>query len=78
MAKRRVAITGLGLVSPFGGSTEDFFARIAAGESCIRHYRTEDKPRPLSLPAVRCVDFDPDKVLGKPLPEHRGVPCVRH
>lgn len=67
MAKRRVAITGLGLVSPFGGNTEDFFARIAAGESCTRHYRTEDKPRPLSLPAVRCVDFNPDQALGKPL-----------
>ncbi|HJW01971.1 MAG TPA: beta-ketoacyl-[acyl-carrier-protein] synthase family protein [Azospira sp.] len=67
MTKRRVAITGLGLVSPFGGSTEDFFARIAAGESCIRHYRTEDQPRPLSLPAVRCVDFNPDQALGKPL-----------
>lgn len=65
--KRRVAITGIGLVSPFGGSREDFFARMLAGESCIRHYTTADKPRPLCMPAVRCDRFDVDAVLGKAL-----------
>ncbi len=65
--KRRVAITGLGLVSPFGGDTADFFARICRGESCIRHYATDDKPRALSMPAVRCIGFDADAALGKPL-----------
>ena len=65
--KRRVAITGIGLVSPFGGSREDFFARMLAGESCIRHYTTADKPRPLCMPAVRCDRFDVDGVLGKAL-----------
>jgi 3-oxoacyl-[acyl-carrier-protein] synthase II len=65
--KRRVAVTGLGSVSPFGGDTADFFARIASGESCIRHYATDDRPRALSMPAVRCTGFDADAVLGKPL-----------
>lgn len=61
-------MTGLGLVNPFGGTdTEDFFARILAGESCIRHYVTTDLPRPLSLPAVVCAGFDADAALGKPL-----------
>lgn len=61
-------MTGLGLVNPFGGTdAEDFFARILAGESCIRHYVTDDLPRPLSLPAVMCAGFDADAVLGKPL-----------
>ncbi len=64
---RRVAITGLGLVSPFGGSTEDFFARLLAGESCVRHYTTDDKPRALCMPAVRCDRFEPDAVMGKAL-----------
>ena len=32
MSPRRVAITGLGLVSPFGGDLADFFARLLAGE----------------------------------------------
>lgn len=67
MSKRRVAVTGLGSVSPFGGDTADFFARIAGGESCIRHYATDDKPRALSMPAVRCTEFNADAVLGKPL-----------
>lgn len=55
------------MVSPFGGSREDFFARMLAGESCVRHYTTNDKPRPLALPAVRCDRFDPDVTLGKAL-----------
>lgn len=67
MARRRVAITGVGLVDPFGGTTDDFFARMSRGESCIRHYVTDDKPRPLSLPAVRCRDFDASTILGKML-----------
>ena len=67
MAQRRVAITGLGLVSPYGGDLEDFFARLLAGESAIRHLLTDDQPRPLSMPFVGCPGFDPDAVLGKPL-----------
>ncbi|HEX5391782.1 MAG TPA: beta-ketoacyl-[acyl-carrier-protein] synthase family protein [Rhodocyclaceae bacterium] len=67
MTKRRVAVTGVGLVSPFGGDCDDFFDRIAAGESCIRHYVTDDKPRGLSMPAVRCESFNPDQALGRSL-----------
>jgi len=67
MTRRRVAVTGLGLVSPFGGSTADFFGRMLQGESCIRHHLTEDKPRPLSMPAVRCTAFRGEEVLGKAL-----------
>ena len=62
-----MAVTGIGLVSPFGGTTEDFFARLLEGESCVRRYVTEDKPRALSLPAVRCAGFDAEATLGKPL-----------
>ncbi|NJD23834.1 MAG: beta-ketoacyl-[acyl-carrier-protein] synthase family protein [Betaproteobacteria bacterium] len=67
MAQRRVAITGLGLVSPYGGDLADFFARLVAGESAIRHLLTDDLPRPLSMPFVSCPGFDADAVLGKPL-----------
>lgn len=67
MAKRRVAITGVGLVSPFGGATADFFARLLRGDSAVGHYRTDDHPRPLALPAVRCAGFDANAVLGKAL-----------
>lgn len=67
MTRRRVAITGLGLVSPYGGDLADFFARLSAQESAITHHRTDDKPRPLSLPLVLCRDFDAAAAIGKPL-----------
>ena len=67
MSQRRVAITGLGLVSPYGGDLTDFFARLTAGESAIRHQLIDDQPRALSIPFVNCPAFDPDAALGKPL-----------
>ncbi|WP_296894755.1 beta-ketoacyl-[acyl-carrier-protein] synthase family protein [Thiobacillus sp.] len=67
MSQRRVAITGLGLVSPYGGDLPDFFARLTAGESAIRHLSTDDQPQPLSIPFSICPVFDPDATLGKPL-----------
>jgi 3-oxoacyl-[acyl-carrier-protein] synthase II len=67
MSRRRVAITGLGVVSPYGGDIDQFFARLLAGESAIRHLATEDQPRPLSMPFVQCQGFDAGARLGKPL-----------
>ena len=67
MSQRRVAITGLGLVSPYGGDLADYFARLLAGESAVRHLLTDDQPRPLSMPFVSCPGFDADAALGKPL-----------
>jgi 3-oxoacyl-[acyl-carrier-protein] synthase II len=66
---RRVAVTGLGLVNPFGGDLADFFARMLRGESAIRLYTREEKAlRPLSVPAARCENFDAAAVLGQSLP----------
>ena len=67
MSQRRVAITGLGLVSPYGGDLTDFFTRLSAGESAVRYLLTDDLPRPLSIPFVSCPAFDPDATLGRPL-----------
>ena len=67
MSQRRVAITGLGLVSPYGGDLADFFERLLAGESAVRYLLTDDEPRPLSMPFVSCPAFDPDATLGRPL-----------
>ena len=66
-SRRRVVVTGLGIVSPFGTDVADFHARLMRGDSAVRHYTTEDKPRALSLPAVWCDTFDADSTLGKPL-----------
>ncbi|MBX3609936.1 MAG: beta-ketoacyl-[acyl-carrier-protein] synthase family protein [Hydrogenophaga sp.] len=67
MTRRRVAITGLGLVSPYGADLSDFFERLCAGESAVRWMVTQDEPRPLKTPFVLCQGFEPDRVLGKPL-----------
>ncbi|MBS1143837.1 MAG: beta-ketoacyl-[acyl-carrier-protein] synthase family protein [Proteobacteria bacterium] len=67
MSQRRVAITGLGLVSPYGGDLPDFFSRLCAGQSAATYLQTDDVPRPLSMPFVGCPGFDPEAVLGKPL-----------
>lgn len=67
MSQRRVAITGLGLVSPYGGDLADFFARLLAGESAVRFLQTDDIPRPLAMPFVSCPAFDAEASLGRPL-----------
>lgn len=67
MSQRRVAVTGLGMVSPFGAGPADFFQRLLAGESAVRMLRTDDAPRPLNLPFVTCPAFDAEAALGRPL-----------
>ena len=67
MTRRRVAITGLGMVSPYGDGVDAFFAHLLAGRSAVRLLQTEDKPRPLNMPFVTCSGFDAGAALGKPL-----------
>lgn len=64
---RRVVVTGLGVVNPFGGSLQDYFTRIFNGESAVRLYRHPHSPSPLVQAAVACSGFDPGAVLGLPL-----------
>ena len=65
---RRVAVTGLGIVNPFGADLADFFSRMLRGESAIRLYvRDDGLPKPLSVPAVRCENFNAEAALGGPL-----------
>ena len=68
MRLHRVAITGIGVISPYGGDARDFFERLLAGESAVRHLLvTQDLPRPMSHPFVSCAGFDAEAALGKPL-----------
>jgi 3-oxoacyl-[acyl-carrier-protein] synthase II len=67
MRAHRVAITGIGVISPYGGDARDFFERLLAGESAVRLLVTDDLPRPLSTPFVTCPGFAPEVALGKPL-----------
>ena len=64
---RRVAVTGVGLVNPFGGDVHDFFARLMRAESAVRLYSHPASPTPLLQPAMHCPQFDPEQALGRPL-----------
>lgn len=65
--RRRVAVTGVGMVSPFGGDAQDFFARMLRAESAVRWYRHPLDRLPLAQPAVACAGFDPERLLGRQL-----------
>ena len=67
MSAQRVAVTGLGLVSPFGGNADDFFQRLLAGESAIRFLRTDDVPRPIAIPFASLPAFDPQTLFDRSL-----------
>ena len=68
MKKRRVVITGLGLINPYGdGDVDDFFSRTLRGESAVRYHTLSNSPRPLALPLVACNHFNPIATLGPPL-----------
>jgi 3-oxoacyl-[acyl-carrier-protein] synthase II len=64
-SRGRVAVTGVGLVSPFGGGAQEFFARIMRGESAVRLYRHPSAPASAVQPAVDCPSFDPEKEIGR-------------
>jgi len=65
--RRRVAVTGVGLVSPFGGDAQVFFSRLTQGISAIRLYHHPASPSPLAQPAMSFPEFDAEAVLGRPL-----------
>lgn len=64
---RRVAVTGIGLVDPFGGDTANFFERIMRGESAVRLYRHPTSQTELAQPAVSCASFTPEHAIGRSL-----------
>lgn len=67
MSVRRVAITGIGMISPYGGGVADFFDHLVRGVSGVSFMQTDDVPQPLATPFVLCRHFESEKVLGKPL-----------
>ena len=54
---RRVAITGIGLVSPLGHSAAEVFEAACTGQSAIRRLGTEASQR-LLAPLAATVDFE--------------------
>lgn len=59
---RRVVVTGLGVVSPLGASTERSWRALLAGECGIRPIQEHPDPRIPVHVAGECVDFDPARV----------------
>ena len=57
--KRRVVITGIGVVAPNGLNTASFWKNIQEGRSGIRHYSAFDSSDYVCKIAGEVVDFDP-------------------
>lgn len=62
---RRVAITGLGLVSSQGQSPQAVFDAWCAGQSGIGLHTVGDEPHAMTVPYALCTDFDAAAVLGR-------------
>ena len=63
--RRRVVVTGLGVISPVGNDVERFWRALCDGRSGIRrieHFDTSDLP---SKVAGLVTDFQPDELLGR-------------
>ena len=67
LSRRRVAVTGVGLVNPFGGDAEGFFDRIMRGESAVSLYKNPSTLAPIEQPAVSCLLFNPEQEMGRAL-----------
>jgi len=66
MSARRVAVTGLGMVSPVGPSAPASFAALLDARSGLSLFVAPEAPHPLAVPAGICGSFDPAAALGKP------------
>lgn len=60
----RVAVTGLGMVSPLGATAPGTFDALLEGRSGLRLHAPADAPRPLAVPAGACDGFDAAAALG--------------
>lgn len=65
MQRRRVVVTGLGVLSPLGCEIEKFWQRMTAGQSGIRRTTRIDVSRYPSQIAGELVEFDLDQFVGK-------------
>jgi len=63
---RRVAITGLGLVSPHGADATSAFRSWCEGNSCIQSHLIGEAPYSIQIPYAMCEGFKPEAVLSRP------------
>jgi len=62
---RRVAVTGIGVISPLGSSTVELFANATAGHSAVRRIE-ETWCKRLVSPLAACVHFSGDEHFAAP------------
>jgi len=65
MTRHRVAVTGLGLIGPYGSGPHRSFDRLMAGESAIRAFVPEPSILKTPMPAVYCEQFNAEAALGR-------------
>ena len=66
MTKRRVVVTGMGVVTPLGNDVATFWSRLVAGESGVDTIRINFDPSRLTAQiAGEVKDFDPSHVLDR-------------
>src|SRR5882672_4611011 len=62
--RRRVFVTGIGLVSPHGGDADRVFEQLYAGESAIRKVRSGSEESSVDV-LLAPAEFDPSGVIPK-------------
>jgi 3-oxoacyl-[acyl-carrier-protein] synthase II len=63
MSRKRVVITGLGLVTPVGSTVQQFWNSLLEGRSGVRRIQCFDPSKFSSQIAAEALDFDPNKYL---------------
>lgn len=65
MSHRRVAVTGLGVVSPLGSNLDTFYQRLLAGQSGVRRIQQFDASKLDSQIAGEVIEFNADEFIPK-------------
>ncbi len=65
LQKRRVAVTGLGAVTPLGNTKDEFWRALVAGQSGVGPITRFDAAKLTSRIAAEVKDFDADRMIGR-------------
>lgn len=76
MERRRVVVTGLGVVSPLGCDLQKFWDRLIHGQSGIRRIQTFDASQYPSQIAGEVVEFDPNLFIPRKEQRHMDPFCL--
>ncbi len=72
MSKKRVVVTGLGLITPIGSGTDTFWKAAVSGTNGVRPLRIFDPAEFRTKTGGEVLDFNADDFLSKPEQERMG------